>query len=738
MKRVSPQVLSVVAVVGFLLGGSNAVAVEKRLEAVFGAEGLQALRWAGADLLENGAPRISRIILEKKWLGGDGLNQYDFETADATEPKVSFDQENRVLGYDYPWGFVSFAYGAKSDRLELTTTIRNTSDRTIAMFDITPFSLSLPQAVDRPKGWRGSVDLPGDFNVVEAVYGGQKLLLCCETVMPLHFGFGNPREKDKVLPVMLRGNVNITEPGGVVYHHYGLPRIEAGKALVIKMSLRFVAAEADGDEPIADMIETFQNYHTPPMVWEDRRPIGTIFLGNGRGPENNPRFWFRDAELDVRTEAGRAKLRERMLEHADRCIGVLKGMNAQGMVVWDPEGSENPHPTTYIGDPRMVKLVAPEMEDIYPEYFKRFLDAGLRTGCCIRPTQVYMTPFTAACDGDVNSRWSVQDFPQWLEVDFGSDKMIDKTEVVCLNDRAYQFTIEAKPDGGEYSRVIDRTKNTTPGSAEAPITDTFRPLKARYVKLTVTGAHEYDGDWSSIREFRVYGGEGKNLCLNKASDCSRRFGRTVGGHGPGCYEPDRNPLGDDFSDIWPKGVPAERFYPIVERMCRKIEFAKKHWGCTLIYVDTNGIHRPVGEAQELKWTLLDPHIWREIHQRHPDVLLIPEFAPNPGQLAYTTSYLQPPYSPPVTRPFWRELLPGAFSVSQTVNLKPEDWEELRPRFLEGVTAGDSFFFRGWFGCSYNKKIKALTEPTDDKELDAQTELHLKRDAVHYWINQKKE
>jgi hypothetical protein len=69
--------------------------------------------------------------------------------------------------------------------------------------------------------------------------------------------------------------------------------------------------------------------------------------------------------------------------------------------------------------------------------------------------------------------------------------------------------------------------------------------------------------------------------------------------------------------------------------------------------------------------------------------------------------LQPPYSPPVTRPFWRELLPGAFSVSQTVNLKPEDWEALRGRFLEGVTAGDSLFFRGWFGCSYNKKLKAL-------------------------------
>jgi hypothetical protein len=134
------------------------MAAEKRLEAVFGAQGLQALRWAGADVLKDGAPRVSRIILEKRWLGDDGLSQYDFEEADVADPEVSFD----------------------------------------------------------------------------------------------------------------RGNVNITEPGGVVYYHYGLPRVAPGKALTIKMSLRFVAAEAGGDEPIADLIEGFRDYHTPRMAWEDR------------------------------------------------------------------------------------------------------------------------------------------------------------------------------------------------------------------------------------------------------------------------------------------------------------------------------------------------------------------------------------------------------------------------------------------------------------------------------------
>lgn len=682
-------------------------AAEKCLAARFGPEGLAALNWAGDDLLGEGRPVVKKVVFESKTLGEDGLYDYAFEAVETAEPKVRFDRSAKRLTYAYPWGSVAFAYAAGGNRLTVTATIANESERTIAMFDMVPFVLALPEPMDKPKHWRGTTRMPGQFNAVEANYGQQKLLLCCETVMPLRFGFDRPQKKNTVLPVRLRGGVNILEPGGVVYHHHGLPRIEPGKKLTIRFSLRPAAVEADNDEILADVQEAFRAYHRPRFVWTDRRPIGAIFLAPGKGPAGNPRNWFKDKDLDVRTEAGRAELRKKMMQHADRCIEVLKKTNAQGMILWDPEGAENPHPITFIGDPRMVKILAPEMEDIYPAYFKKFLDAGLRTGCCIRPTQVYLTPPAAACDGELDSRWSVQDPPHWIEVDFGENKTINKAELVFHADRAYQYLIEARADGGEYATIVDRKASTEGGSPESPVTDAFKPVQARYVKLTVTGAHKYDGRWVSVREFRVLTEGGKNACLNNVADSSRPLGRTAGGHGTGAHNPDRNPLGDDFSAIWPKGVPAWRFYPIVERMSRKIDYAKKHWGCTIIYIDTNGVHRPVGPEQKHKWTLLDNHIWRELHKRHPDVLLIPEFAPNPGQLAYTSCYLQPPYSPPVTRPFWRKLLPGAFSVSYTVNLDKETWQGLRERLVGGVAAGDSLFFRGWFGDHYNKKIKAV-------------------------------
>lgn len=677
------------------------------IEADFSDQGIASLKWAGTDMLKQGRPEVASVVFESKTLNDQGVYEYEFERVEGNELKVRFDPRKKVLTHTYGWGSIAWAYDVNGDRLDMAVTIANNTRRTIADFQITPLTLALPEAVDTPKRWRRQVTLPGDFSVVEAGFGDRKLLLGCPTVMPLRFGFGKPADKKKTLPVTFSGGVHMLEPGAVMYHHLGLPRIAPGQSLTIRLSLRFAEAEADTSRWRAKMVEAFRDYHQPRMVWKDRRPIGAIFIGSGRGPANNPRNWFKDKDLDVRTEEGRAELHKRMMQHAERCIQTLKATNAQGMVLWDPEGGENPHPITYIGDPRMVKLVAPEMVDIYPDYFKKYHDAGLRTGVCLRPTQVYMTPYTAAVDGEVKSRWSVQQFPQWIEVDLGETREIDRTELVCHADRAYQFKVEAKPQGGQYAVIVDRTENETGGSVDAPITDKFEPVKARYVRLTVTGAHGYDGDWCSIREFRVFAGESKNLALNNASDTSRKFGRTVGGHGTGSHNPDRNPLNDDFSEIWPEGVPWWRFFPIVERMSRKIAFAKENWGCTLFYVDTNGVHRPVGEDQQFKWTLLDNHIWRELHKRHPDVLLIPEFAANPGQMAYTTTYLQPPYSPPILRAWWRDLLPGAFGVSYTVNLKLEDWNELRPRLIRGIEAGDVMFFRGWFGDRYNKMIKTM-------------------------------
>lgn len=123
--------------------------------------------------------------------------------------------------------------------------------------------------------------------------------------------------------------------------------------------------------------------------WPDRRPIGTIFLAtSGKNWPKNPRGYFNDPDLDVSTEAGKAELRRRMMDLADRTIARVNEVGAQGVVVWDIEGGEMPHAVTYLGDPRILSRVAPEMDAIADEFFARFREAGVPTGICIRPSTI--------------------------------------------------------------------------------------------------------------------------------------------------------------------------------------------------------------------------------------------------------------------------------------------------------------------------------------------------------------
>ncbi|WP_202078998.1 glycoside hydrolase [Caldalkalibacillus salinus] len=104
-------------------------------------------------------------------------------------------------------------------------------------------------------------------------------------------------------------------------------------------------------------------------------------------------------------------------------------------------------------------------------------------------------------DGQWDTRWSAQGYPQSAVIDLEQSYTIDKAELAPYQNRAYQYRIEASTDGEHYTTIVDRTSNTTGGLL---LTDGFSPVDARYIKLTVTGAHRYTGDWVSIRDLRLY------------------------------------------------------------------------------------------------------------------------------------------------------------------------------------------------------------------------------------------
>jgi len=114
-------------------------------------------------------------------------------------------------------------------------------------------------------------------------------------------------------------------------------------------------------------------------------------------------------------------------------------------------------------------------------------------------------------DDNTTSRWSVQEFPKSATVDLEGDIKITQIEVTCYEDRAYQYIVEgAMNENGPFTTIVDRSDNTIPGTAIAPIINGVDSVEARFVRITVLDANVYSGSWISLTELRVFG-EGERI-----------------------------------------------------------------------------------------------------------------------------------------------------------------------------------------------------------------------------------
>jgi len=115
-------------------------------------------------------------------------------------------------------------------------------------------------------------------------------------------------------------------------------------------------------------------------------------------------------------------------------------------------------------------------------------------------------PALYAIDANSSTAWIAQDYPQWIEIDLRLVHALNRSQLMCAADRAYQFKIEVRTSLRDpYVLVVDQTSNSQPGKAQRPIKDVFAATPARYVRLTVVGAHEYPGNEMGITEFSVFG-----------------------------------------------------------------------------------------------------------------------------------------------------------------------------------------------------------------------------------------
>lgn len=113
--------------------------------------------------------------------------------------------------------------------------------------------------------------------------------------------------------------------------------------------------------------------------WPSTQPIGIWHLSDpSYVGDENPSGW--NSSID-----GLPRFADNYLDGA---LPVLKSIGAQGVIIWDIEGSSKGESLQYIGDPTMAAKMNPGMD--YNHFFYRIRSAGFIPGVCIRPTDIVM------------------------------------------------------------------------------------------------------------------------------------------------------------------------------------------------------------------------------------------------------------------------------------------------------------------------------------------------------------
>jgi HEAT repeat protein len=379
--------------VALLMAGllSHASSAEPLLATQFDAKGLSRVSHLGVELLvrQGGEFKLNQMTFrdaqgKTRTLQGNELTAGETRQWDATQHRLTL---------TYPWGSASCTYQQADNRLRLTLDVTNASAEALVTFNATLFKLAVPKSSSYDRVINAT---SGDWGSMMMSSASGVLAICNEeqdrpfNISPVHDGTGYqfqagiPKEMHPVHPVI--DSRNFMSPGR---------EIPPGKSDSFRLTLVFDVPGTPWAKLCQDVIASRTHARPLTLKWPDRRPIGTEFLCSSfLGWATNPRGYLfgKGQQNDVTTEEGIKAFGEGLFARADQDIAILRGMNAQGIIIWDLEGQEFWHPLSYIGDPRMLPAVSPEMNRFADALFTRFRDAGLKVGVTIRPTEVYARP----------------------------------------------------------------------------------------------------------------------------------------------------------------------------------------------------------------------------------------------------------------------------------------------------------------------------------------------------------
>src|SRR6266516_487622 len=372
-------------------------AAKQGLNFVVGARGLDSLAFDGQSFLlspESGELQpqksVFRAVLDAFLPRSSSRVATPNKAADTVDLK-------------YPWGCISCAYGKQDDRLTMRIEVSNTSSEPLNEFSVRLMELNFPRVPDGGTLEAGmfGFGFKGPEWPLDQSPPSIRSVADPQTVVPIvsvnyRTGVLNFCSDDLECSVSVPYSTNsgrTSYPFMITCHD-----IKPGVSKTFSVSLRFGPAGARVQDLSCDVLERYAEKYPLQVNWNDRRPIGAMFLASsGINVATNPRRWIlNEGKIDITTGQGKDGFRTALLKLADNGIKVMKDANAQGMITWDPEGQEFLG-SCYYGDPRLTPVLAPETEfkgdramNAIDEYFEKFRQAGLRVGVCLRPQQITM------------------------------------------------------------------------------------------------------------------------------------------------------------------------------------------------------------------------------------------------------------------------------------------------------------------------------------------------------------
>ncbi len=332
----------------------------QKLQTSFNGRGILSLSYSGVSLIDLRRGR------------GDGFSVGGYELGGKsgwgeTGKSESWDEAKQALTWAWSWGSVTcqFTGNDKSDTLQLTITVANKSSETLDSIAIFPLGLQYPQL---PKGF-GAPNYPQFHNnldapaLITADFGSGVMAIAEEEAQPLYVGLSPSGDS---YHYKLQVGMHNDDSQGFLSRAVPVHRpVPPGGTDSCRISLRFAPSGTETRTIAGDILKNYGRVWPQALRWNDRRPIGELFLTNPTSsprPEGspNPRNYNFAKEINVQTAEGRAAFREGLLSYAEQSVQLLRRMNAQGAIIWDLEGQQYPQPdTSYAGDPGQLSNTTP-------------------------------------------------------------------------------------------------------------------------------------------------------------------------------------------------------------------------------------------------------------------------------------------------------------------------------------------------------------------------------------------